>query len=205
MTLDSEQTRRPLGASGASGLRSPDAGPRLTLVEDMYGDSHVLGGSAAQDGPHQADTAPDGSPITILVVDRKGNFSGDIERAARLLPHAPIVVVAPHPTRLLEQIAIQLPDVLLAAPEEMTSTGLRRLAQVHRAAPKCVIALTQAQGGPVISMTDAASCGASEAIGYPSTSIKLRNALARILTAAETLRSERVVIREVITEVPVPA
>lgn len=205
MTLDSEQLRTPLAASGASGLRPPDEGPRLTLVEDTYGDSHVLGGSAAQDGPHPADTAPEGSPITVLVVDRKGNFSGDIERAARLLPHAPIIVVEPHPTRLMEQVAIQVPDVVLAAPEEMTSTGLRRLTQLHRAAPKCLIALTQTQGGPVISMTDAAACGATEAIAYPATSIKLRNALTRILSAAESLRNERVVIREVITEVAVPA
>src|SRR5579872_214514 len=205
MTLDSEQIRRPLAASGASGLRPPDEGPRLTLVEDSYTDTHVLGGYAAQDDPHHDDPAADGAPMTILVIDRKGSFSSDIERAARLLPQAPEIVVEPHPTRLMEQLAIQVPDVLLASPEEMTSTGLRRLAQAHRAAPKCVIALTQAQGGPVISMTDAAACGASEAVVYPASSIKLRNALARILAAAESLRAERVVIREVISEVPVPA
>ncbi|HWD09257.1 MAG TPA: AAA family ATPase, partial [Actinomycetota bacterium] len=194
MTLESEQARRPLAASGASGLRPPDEGSRLTLVEDTYG--------VPQDDPRPADTAPDGSPLTILVVDRKGTFSADIERAARMLSQAHEIVVESHPTRLVEQLAIQLPDVVLASPEEMTTTGLRRLAQVHRAAPKCLIALTQTQGGPVISMTDAAACGASEAIIYPASSIKLRNALARILAAAESLRAERVVIREVITEVP---
>jgi MinD-like ATPase involved in chromosome partitioning or flagellar assembly len=81
----------------------------------------------------------------------------------------------------------------------MTNTGLRRLAQVHRAAPKTVIALTQ--GAVPISMTEAASCGASEVISYPASSVKLRNALQRILTTAEAVRGEKVVIREV----PAPA
>src|SRR5207244_9444946 len=77
----------------------------------------------------------------------------------------------------------------------MTVTGLRRLAQIHGASPKTVIALTQ--GATPISMTEAASCGASEVISYPASTVKLRNALHRILATAEALRGERVVIREV--------
>jgi pilus assembly protein CpaE len=85
----------------------------------------------------------------------------------------------------------------------MTPTGLRRLAQVHRASPKTVIALTQ--GSTPISMTEATSCGASEVISYPASSIKLRNALHRIIATAEAVRGDRVVIREVPAPAPAAA
>jgi pilus assembly protein CpaE len=98
-------------------------------------------------------------------------------------------------TGLLEEVHLESPDVVLAAPEEMTATGLRRLAQIHRASPKTVIVLTQ--GATPISMTEAASCGASEVIAYPASSTRLRNALHRIIRTAEAVRGERVVIREV--------
>jgi pilus assembly protein CpaE len=96
---------------------------------------------------------------------------------------------------LLEEVHLESPDVVLAAPEEMTAAGLRRLAQIHRASPKTVIVLTQ--GAIPISMTEAASCGASEVIAYPASSTRLRNALHRIIRTAEAVRGERVVIREV--------
>src|SRR5438132_2855981 len=142
--------------------------------------------------------APD-APLKLLVVDRLGTFSADIERAARSLEEFPKVVTSSRPTRLLEDVRIESPDVVLAAPEEMTVTGLRRLAQIHRASPKTIITLTQ--GATPISMTEAASCGASEVISYPASTVRLRNALHRILATAEAVRGERVVIREV----PAPA
>ena len=140
------------------------------------------------------------APLKVLVVDRRGNFSHDIERAARSLEQVPKVVTIAHPTHLLEEVALESPDVVLAAPEEMTATGLKRLAQVHRAAPKTVIALTQ--GTAPLSMTDAAASGASEVIHYPASVTKLRNALSRILDTAAAVRGERVVIREVQTPAP---
>jgi len=82
----------------------------------------------------------------------------------------------------------------------MTVTGLRRLAQIHRASPKTVIVLTQ--GATPISMTEAASCGAGEVIAYPASTTRLRNALHRILDTAEAVRGERVVIREVPAAAP---
>ena len=143
------------------------------------------------------------APLKLLVVDRLGTFSADIERAARSLEEFPKVVTSSRPTRLLEDVRIESPDVVLAAPEEMTVTGLRRLAQIHRASPKTVIALTQ--GATPISMTEAASCGASEVISYPASTVRLRNALHRILATAEAVRGERVVIREVPAPAPAPA
>ena len=125
------------------------------------------------------------APLKLLVVDRLGTFSADIERAARSLEEFPKVVTSSRPTRLLEDVRIESPDVVLAAPEEMTVTGLRRLAQIHRASPKTIITLTQ--GATPISMTEAASCGASEVISYPASTVRLRNALHRILATAEAL------------------
>ncbi|HXL42063.1 MAG TPA: AAA family ATPase [Actinomycetota bacterium] len=143
------------------------------------------------------------APLKLLVVDRLGTFSADIERAARSLEEFPKVVTSSRPTRLLEDVRIESPDVVLAAPEEMTVTGLRRLAQIHRASPKTIITLTQ--GATPISMTEAASCGASEVISYPASTVRLRNALHRILATAEAVRGERVVIREVPAPAPAPA
>jgi len=143
-------------------------------------------------------------PVKILVVDRRGEFADDVERAARQLDPAPKIVVESHPTRVMEQVVADAPDIVLVAPEEMTTTGLRRLAQVHRAVSSCVIALTQERGGPPVSMTDAALCGATESLVYPATPVKMRNALSRIIAVAES-RMEQVVIREVVTKVPAPA
>ena len=143
------------------------------------------------------------APLKLLVVDRLGTFSADIERAARSLEQFPKVVTSSRPTRVLEDVGIESPDVVLVAPEEMTVTGLRRLAQIHRASPKTVIALTQ--GATPISMTEAASCGASAVLSYPASTVRLRNALHRILATAEALRRERVVIREVPALAPAPA
>jgi pilus assembly protein CpaE len=143
------------------------------------------------------------APLKLLVVDRLGTFSADIERAARSLEEFPKVVTSSRPTRLLEDVRTESPDVVLAAPEEMTVTGLRRLAQIHRASPKTIITLTQ--GATPISMTEAASCGASEVISYPASTVRLRNALHRILATAEAVRGERVVIREVPAPAPAPA
>jgi pilus assembly protein CpaE len=141
--------------------------------------------------------------LKLLVVDRRGTFSAEIERVARSLEQFCEIVTVSRPTQLLEDVRRQSPDVVLAAPEEMTATGLRRLAQIHRASPKTVIALTQ--GDCPISMTEAASCGASEVISFPASTVKLRNALHRILTTAEAVRGERVVIREVPAPAPPPA
>jgi MinD-like ATPase involved in chromosome partitioning or flagellar assembly/DNA-binding NarL/FixJ family response regulator len=168
------------------------------------------GGGGGEDGRDPLDgvvgldhAGPDEGPLRLLIVDRKGSFSGEIERAARLLEDVPKVTVLSYPTRLAEEVAAEAPDVVLAAPEEMTVTGLRRLAQVHRAAPNCVIVLTQPADGPPIAMTDAASCGASEVVTYPATTLRLRNALGRILEAAAAAR-EQVVVRQVVPEAPLP-
>jgi len=149
------------------------------------------------------DEAAPEAPLKVLVVDRRGQFVSDIERAARALDEAPKIVLLDHPTRLLEAAYAEAPDVVLAAPEEMTTTGLRRLAQVHRAFPKTVITLTQ--GDSPISATEAAACGASDVVPYPASTVKLRNALNRILGTAGLVRGERVVIREVPAPAPLPA
>src|SRR5438128_8889041 len=164
--------------------------------------------SAPVHHPGYADTDGDelfesGAPLKLLVVDRRGSFAFDVERAAQTLEVVPKVGVLSRPTRMLEQVELEAPDAILVGPEEMTATGLRRLAQVHRASPKIVIALTQ--GATPVSMTEAAAAGASQVLSYPASTAKLRNALQRILDAAEVLRGERVVIREVPVPAPAPA
>ena len=202
MTEDHPNRRRPLAALAHSvdaDWHDPDADADFDTAADARGhasDAHV------DDTDDSTQQAPN-PPLKLLVMDRRGGFSSDIERAARSLTPAPQLVTVRHPTHLLEQVQVESPDVVLAAPEEMTATGLRRLAQVHRASPKTVIALTQ--GSTPISMTDAATCGASEVISYPASSIKLRNALHRILDAAEALRTERIVIREIPTPAQAPS
>src|SRR2546430_7971058 len=64
------------------------------------------------------------APLKLLVVDRRGSFSSDIERAARALEHVPMVVTISRLTGLLEEVRLESPDVVLAAPEEITATGL---------------------------------------------------------------------------------
>jgi pilus assembly protein CpaE len=172
--------------------------------EPVLGRSHRGSSGAGQEPFGDRASSSQHDPVHLLIVDRKASFAGDVERAAHLLERVPKVVVETHPTRLLEQVAAEPPDVILVAPEEMTATGLRRLAQVHRAAPRCLIVLTQLQGAAPIPITEAAACGAGDALTYPATAIKLRHALGRILAKAEA-RAEQVVVREAATQVPAPA
>src|SRR5437879_12263968 len=88
--------------------------------------------STSSDYTVDTDERASDAPLKLLVVDRLGTFSADIERAARSLEEFPKVVTSSRPTRLLEDVRIEPPDVVLAAPEELTVTGLRRLSQFQR-------------------------------------------------------------------------
>src|SRR2546421_11571741 len=77
-----------------------------------------------------------GPPVKLLVVDRPGSFSADIERTARALQRAPSDVAVSRLTPLLVRGLLGTPEVVLAAPEEVTATRLGRLAQLLPASPK---------------------------------------------------------------------
>src|SRR5579864_8347246 len=55
------------------------------------------------------------APLTVLVVDRKGSFSHDIERAARQQSVEPKVILVDHPTQVVEQVVAEAPDVVLVS------------------------------------------------------------------------------------------
>ena len=133
--------------------------------------------------------------LKVLVVDRRGAFAAAIADALGSFAQPLELVACSQPTHLLERVGLEHPDVVLAAPEEMTTAGLRRLAQVHRTLPRTVIALTH--GETPVARSVAEMFGAREVLAYPATPKKLHNALNRILETARALRAERVTVREV--------
>jgi pilus assembly protein CpaE len=130
----------------------------------------------------------------ILVLDRTGEFASSVARAAAGMRPPPEVLRLRRPARLGEILATTPVDVVLAGPEEVTPTGLRRLAQVHRLDPKLQILLSP--NGRPVAVQDAARSGASDVIPFPASPQRLRSALSRALATADMLRVERVVVRE---------
>ncbi|HVL81230.1 MAG TPA: AAA family ATPase [Actinomycetota bacterium] len=122
----------------------------------------------------------------VMVVDRYGGFTADIARAAARLEPQPAVTRVTRPTRAVEVASRSGPDVVVAAPEETTPTGLRRLARIHRDDPRRVVLL--AANGRPISPEQVASCGANEVVHLPAGQAKLRGALQRALEVAGELR-----------------
>jgi pilus assembly protein CpaE len=139
----------------------------------------------------------------ILVLDRRGELATELARAVAAFDPAPEVLRLPRPTTVVEVAETQRPDVIVAAPEEMTHAGLRRLAQVHRANPRAVILLSP--NGRVVSVKEAAACGVSDVLPYPSTPARMRVKLRRAIETAEELRAERIIVHETVREVPAPA
>ena len=161
-------------------------------------------GTTTPDWLHgQGDPVDEYAPLTVVVVDREGTLTTAVERAVRSLPRVLKLLVVSQPTKLMAELDGQWPDLLLAGPDEMTPTGLRRLTQLHRVAPGTVIALTQPVSAQRVSMADITACRPSEVIAHPLSTVKVRNALQRLIAAAETMRAERTVVREV--QVPVPS
>lgn len=126
----------------------------------------------------------------VLVLDRRGPFAEAVASAAAELPEPPEVLRAPRTTKALEAVEQTEPDVLVASPEEFTQTGLRRLAQVHRANPRLVILLSP--NGKRLPVRDTAACGAQDVLPYPSTPSRMRVKLRRALETASELRPEGV-------------
>lgn len=134
------------------------------------------------------------STARVLVLDRRGRLSVDLARAAEALDPVPAILRLRRPTQVLEAIEADGPDVIVAAPEEMTHAGMRRLAQVHRAHPRTVILLSP--NGRAVPLGEAAACGASDVLPYPTTSGRMRVKLRQAIERADELRAERVVVRE---------
>lgn len=125
----------------------------------------------------------------ILILDRRGPFAEAVAAAAADLPQPPEVLRLGKTTQALEAVERTTPDVLVASPEEITQTGLRRLAQVHRANPRLVILLSP--NGKRVPVRDTAACGAQDVLPYPSTPSRMRVKLRRALETASELRLDR--------------
>ena len=69
----------------------------------------------------------------MLVLDRAGGLTTDLADAAVGIENAPEVLRLRRSSQVLDACEVHRPDVVVAGPEEMTHTGLRRLARVHRA------------------------------------------------------------------------
>jgi pilus assembly protein CpaE len=145
----------------------------------------------------------------VLVIDREGQLSEALAKAAADFEPAPEVLRLNRSTQLVEVVADEQPDVIVVAPEDVTGAGLKRLAEVHRADPRVVILLSD--NGKPLSVSQIAACGASDILTPHPTKARLRSKLANALDTAEELRkehvvvTERVVMREPEVPAPVPA
>lgn len=137
----------------------------------------------------------DNRPRKVLVLDRRGDLTPNLSDAAVGLDPAPEVLRLRRPTQLVDAVGVHRPDVVIAGPEEMTRTGLHRLARAHRAFPRLVI-LAIPNGGQQLSLHETAASGISDVLPYPSTTGRLRARIRTALETAEVLRAERVVVRE---------
>jgi pilus assembly protein CpaE len=141
-----------------------------------------------------------GAARKVLVIDRHGSLTTDLADAAVGLERAPEVLRLRRATQVIDAVEVHRPDVIVAGPEELTHSGLRRLARVHRAFPRSVILLTP-NGHSQMSLHETAASGVSDVLPYPSTTGRLRAKLRVALSKAEELRAERIIVREPAPEV----
>lgn len=139
----------------------------------------------------------------VLVVDRLGSLSYDIERIASSLNPVPKVVKLTRPTELVETAAAEDPDVLVVSPEEMTATGLKRLAHVHKAQPRVLILLSD--NDRTWPASQIAATGASDFLPARPSRPKLKAKLSDALGTAAHLRVESIVVTErIVIHEPAP-
>lgn len=132
---------------------------------------------------------------TVLVLDRRGDLASAIAGATETLRPRPEVLRLRRPTEVLEVTRTNPPDVIVAAPEEVTHAGLRRLAHVHREHPRSVILLTP-NGRSTVSIGETAAAGASDVIAYPTTPAGIRTKIRDALKVAAELRAEMIVVHD---------
>ena len=172
-------------------------------TEDFLDDNDAIY-EEGEPGGWGDESAPARTP-KVLVVDREGQLSAAVAKAAVDLEPAPEILRLNRSTQLSEVVSDEQPDVILVAPEDVTGAGLKRLAEVHRADPRVVILLSD--NGKPLSLSQITASGASDIIGARPTKARLRSKLAQALRTAEELRKENVVITErvVVKDSPVPA
>ena len=141
---------------------------------------------------------------TVLVLDRRGDLAAEIADAVDSMRPRPEVLRLRRPTEVLDATRTSPPDVIVAAPEEVTHAGLRRLAHVHREHPRSVILLTP-NGRSSVTLGETAAAGASDVIAYPTTPTGIRTKIRDALEVASQLRAERVVVRETAAQASSPA
>lgn len=132
---------------------------------------------------------------TVLVLDRRGDLASAIAGATQTLRPRPEVLRLRRPTEVLEVTRTNPPDVIVAAPEEVTHAGLKRLAHVHREHPRSVILLTP-NGRSSVTIGETAAAGASDVIAYPTTPAGIRTKVRDALKVASELRAETIVVHE---------
>lgn len=141
--------------------------------------------------------ATNGRP-TVLVLDRRGDLASAIAGATETMRPSPEVLRLRRPTEALAATRGSAPDVIVAAPEEVTHAGLRRLAQLHKEHPRSVILLAP-NGRASVSIRETAAAGASDFISYPTTPGGIRTKIKEALGVASELRAERVIVHETTT------
>src|SRR6058998_138508 len=77
----------------------------------------------------------------ILVLDRRGNLTTDLADAAVGLSPPPEILRLRRTTQVVDAVDVHRPDIIIAGPEEVTHSGLQRLARVHRTYPRSMILL----------------------------------------------------------------
>ena len=123
---------------------------------------------------------------TVLVLDRRGDFAKQLAVAAQGLDPVPEILRLARTTKVIDALDGTTPDVLVAAPTEMSHAGMRRLAQVHRAHPDLVILLSP--NGVAVPVSEAAEAGVDDVLPYPSTPSRMRIKLRRALEWASDRR-----------------
>jgi MinD-like ATPase involved in chromosome partitioning or flagellar assembly len=192
------------GASNPMAYGQAPVAPSAPPTEPRLG---AWAGAAAEEV--QADDDYDYHVPKVLVLDRYGEFASDLARATVDLEPTPEVFRLNRPTQVFEVAIQEEPDVIVVAPKEVTETGLKRLAQVHREDPRIVIVLSD--NGKPLSPSSVAACGTSDIIPQNPSKARLKARLVRALETADGLRKEhtvieeRVVVKEVAAPTPSPA
>lgn len=140
----------------------------------------------------------------VIVLERSGNLSAELARAARGMVPEPEILKLDHPGQIVGIAEDEDPDVIVVSPDEVTTAGLKRLAQVHRSQPKIVILLSD--NDRTWSATQLAATGASDVLPANPSASRLRSKLRSALGTAAQLRSTSVIVTErVVVQEAAPA
>ena len=135
---------------------------------------------------------------TVVVFDRSDALIKGLAKAVAALPDEPDVYVYDKYADVVDAFGAGPVDVLLAGPSELTATGMRRIAKLHREHPETIVVVAGKVEDlpPPVQLVKA---GAAEIVRLPAGVATIRRALANALALAEARQVE------VLVEVPVGA